>query len=315
MGRKDREGYIDPRIQKAKDKYEGQIFLTHDKQMQFEVLEYVNSDNVIIHFIGTDYVVSRTAYEVTHGQVANPFPSSREGAIGAVHFDDLKKKWIGCQFKTKLGDMLQIIDYVDSDKVTVKFLDNFGYITTTKLCHIKDGIVGNPYHINAMGGYNGEIPDSFKEHPLYDTINQTWYNMLRRGIEENRVKLSYYHIYKNTIVVPEWYCFANFFKWYVDQLSRLNPNVTYELDKDLLYFKYKDETNGMRCYGPKYCMLLPYDLNTALPSTMEESNFICTYERVMRAADKYLACGGISKEVYDLVIQCLNYYGIKPRNK
>ena len=67
--------------------------------------------------------------------------------------------------------------------------------------------------------------------------------------------------YLNCIICNDWMCYNTFADWYIKQLSKLNSQFSYELDKDLLYPMYKNKTGELRMYSPITVVLIPHDLN------------------------------------------------------
>ena len=59
--------------------------------------------------------------------------------------------------KNKFGTDMKIIEYVNSDNVTIKFLDEHGFEKNTTYSNFKNGCIKNPYDKIIFGvGYLGE---------------------------------------------------------------------------------------------------------------------------------------------------------------
>ena len=59
--------------------------------------------------------------------------------------------------------------------------------------------------------------------------------------------------------------FSDPYKKYINTCYRTNEGFI--VDKDLLYRFYANETSGIKCYGPRYCVVIPLDLNAKLQLT------------------------------------------------
>ena len=57
------------------------------------------------------------------------------------------------------------------------------------------------------------------------------------------------------------------------EISKLNPNYPYDIDKDLLYPYYKDQTLGKKFYGPNTCVLIPHEMNNTLKLNKSPKSF------------------------------------------
>ncbi len=297
---------VDPRTQRAKDQYEGMVLDTIDGTAKFEIVNFNSAADIEIHFLGTNLILHKSQYQIFHSGISNPFISKREGATCPLYFEDPYRKWMGTEFHTNQGYRVKIIDYKGTKAVTIQFQDEYGYIMTTNLENIQKGQVFNPYHRNELGAYIGVGPftnQSKKDVALYNK----WKNMLQRALNTEKYLAAHNSIttaYDKCGIVDAWLCFNNFAIWYTTQLSVLNPNYSYEIDKDIKYFKYKVNTNRMKMYGPNYCVLMPHDLNvaiTAIPRISDPSNAIFL-------ANKYLSENAIVKETYDLIFEAINYY-------
>ena len=154
----------------------------------------------------------------------------------------LKEERIGIEFTTNESYQVIVIDYVNTTKVQVMFLDEHKWTTWTQWGVLKSGQLKNPYHKSVYGvGYlgadeNGEIPKctihgkSLREYQL-------WRGMLQRCYDEK------YHerqsTYENCTVCDRWKCYSYFLedisKIKDYELWRDNPNSGISLDKDIYY--------------------------------------------------------------------------------
>lgn len=65
--------------------------------------------------------------------------------------------------------------------------------------------------------------------------------------------------YKNITICEEWYNYQMFAYWYDNYISQLNPNIEYQIDKDILQMDIKN-----KIYSPNTCCLVPKQINEAL---------------------------------------------------
>ena len=120
--------------------------------------------------------------------------------------------------------------------------------------------------------------------------------------------------YENTTIDPVWFNYSNFAAWYMEQIKGLNPNYDYEVDKDLLYRFYANETSGKKCYGPRYCVVIPHDLNSKLQLTNVKKGFksgdngsyqmgvINASSEIKQAAEYYYKNNAISQQIYNVIM-------------
>ena len=164
---------------------------------------------------------------------------------------------VGQRFSNTFGTLYEVINYESATKVTIRFLDEYGFtVTTTWDCVIK-GYPRNPYDRTITGvGYlgvnnNGEIQKA--EGKAY----RCWADMIYRCYDEKYLLKE--PTYRNCTVCDRWHCFANFLEdirtiqGYNDWVN----NKGWEIDKDLLQkgLKYK-------IYSPQTCVFIPTSKNT-----------------------------------------------------
>lgn len=166
-----------------------------------------------------------------------------------------KKFYEGVVFTSEEGYKYIILDY-NKAGTKIRFLDN-GYecIVNTQSA-VDNHRIKNPYKPFYMGNYIG--PGEYgrkKDVKAY----QTWYHMHTRVYEsENKISTDLDH-YKHVYICEEWYNFQNFAQWYYNQLSILNPDFLYTIDKDILQWNQNE-----KIYSPKTCVMIPRELNAAL---------------------------------------------------
>ena len=303
---------MDTRTLNCKQKYEGKEYFTSDGKEKFVITKFNSGSDVRILFpdVPGGLEMRKSVYQLNQG-IPNPFPNN-----SPVYFSDPYKKYINTCYMTNEGFIIKVIDYKGTSNVTVQFQDEFGYVVTTTMQNIKKGQVKNPYIKNKFGGYLGEsiYVDNPKE---YEWLYRRWYNMLIRGTN-NDYYLQYHGSntvsYENTTIDPIWLNYSNFAAWYMEQIKGLNPNYDYEVDKDLLYRFYANETGGKKCYGPRYCVVIPHDLNSKLQLTNVKKGFksgdngsyqmgvINASSEIKQAAEYYYKNNAISQQVYNVII-------------
>lgn len=251
----------------------------------------------------------KSVYQLNNG-IQNPFND------GDLYFADPYKKYMNCYYHTNDGGIIRVIDYQGTNKVTVQFMDESGYITTTTMQNIKKGQVRNPYKRNQFGGYLGEsiYVNNKKE---YEWLYRRWYNMIIRATNvEYYLK---YHgadtsSYDYATIDPLWLNYSNFATWYMNGISTLNPKYDYEVDKDLMFRFYTNETKGLKCYGPKYCVLIPHELNNKLQLTNLKTQFKTGDSRslevgainasieIKKCATFYYKNNALTQQVYNIIM-------------
>ena len=214
----------------------------------------------------------------------------RSGAKPAVIFEDNKKKYLKCQYRSNQGDLFEIVGYNTNKKVTVKFLDTGSAYVTTTMQNIVKGQVKNPCHPNAFGGYLGM--GYYTEHPDKSIYN-LWMNLLKRAIDEAHV---------NSIIDPSWYNYNTFCEWYVPYLESL-PAGDYAIDKDLLFNRYYQSTGGRPCYSPSTCVLVPQDMERVLITIRLNRITGPNPCGICDLAKAYLDEGKINRLTYDSIME------------
>lgn len=149
---------------------------------------------------------------------------------------------IGVEFTTNEEYQVIIIDYVNYDKVQVMFLDEHKHKTWTKLQHLKNGNLKNPFHKSVFGiGYlgtdeNGKMPKCVVNGKNTREYN-CWSHMLERCYDER------YHerqpTYKNCTVCDRWHNYSLF----LEDLPKIKGYELwingkpreYDLNKDIYY--------------------------------------------------------------------------------
>jgi hypothetical protein len=82
------------------------------------------------------------------------------------------------------------------------------------------------------------------------TINYARWNAMKARCREGGLIQTQYETYKGCYIADEWLTFSSFNEWCIAQ----DMPDDYVLDKDIL-------VKGNKCYGSKYCALVPREIN------------------------------------------------------
>jgi hypothetical protein len=160
------------------------------------------------------------------------------------------KVTVGSVFDTKSFGQCIVTEYVNANKVYVKFINTGGerYTTTGNLKRglVKDyltpvvcgvGFIGNGKYPCRVGG---KVTKEYSH----------WSAMLQRVYEPDGVTA-----YEDVSVAECWRNFQGFAHWCQSQKGF--SEGCFNLDKDLL-------KKGNRVYSPDHCCFIPYHVNTAI---------------------------------------------------
>jgi hypothetical protein len=159
--------------------------------------------------------------------------------IGEIHINKQ-----GCRF--------EIVECLNSKKLTLKFLDKYEYtLYNRNYTDVLKGEVKNPYYPSVYNvGYLGVGKYSNKSHPK---IYERWKKMIHRCYDEK--SLTSTPCYRGVTVCEEWHNFQNFEEWYEENFKPYMQD--WQLDKDILQ-------NGTKVYNPETCCFIPQDANKFL---------------------------------------------------
>ena len=163
---------------------------------------------------------------------------------------------LGKSFKTKHGEVFEVVDYINCDNVLIRYED--GTTVTTKAVNIR---VGNPANPNRPvifnTGYHGIGEFKINEKGKKTDSYVKWHGMLCRVFEGNNTNRKDSLCYKGVSVSDDWLNFQNFAKWFYSQKALYSCNEVLCLDKDLF-------SNTKKIYSASTCCLLPYKLNISI---------------------------------------------------
>ena len=159
--------------------------------------------------------------------------------------------FVGDRFTNRYGCEAEVIKYESAKKVTIRFLDDFGYELTTAVSTLRNINFKNPYYASVHGvGYLGKGAHRAKLKGKDTTVYQRWAGMIARCYASGP---GYYETYIGCTVVPEWHNFQNFAEWHSKQ-----PFIEgMQIDKDIL-------KKNNRTYSLENCRLVPTEINKAM---------------------------------------------------
>ncbi|CAH9014585.1 putative homing endonuclease HNH [Vibrio phage 496E54-1] len=168
--------------------------------------------------------------------------------------------YIGAQFPTTSGGNVVVLEYINSKRVLVKFI-NTGSEVWTRTVHIRSGLIKDKLSPRLQGvGYIGTGPYSPTH---YNSVKGVWENTFHYNRFGGMIYRCYnpksYETYKDSFVEEKWHNFQTFAGW-VDSEWKEEYRVSgiqFELDKDLL-------VKGNKVYSESTCCLIPKEVNMTL---------------------------------------------------
>ena len=150
---------------------------------------------------------------------------------------------------------MQCIEYKSAKNITVQFLDEYKYTTTSAWKEFKNGAIINPYFKSVYGV--GMLGTKYKT--KYNNITCKEYDMWNKLLQrcyDDKFKEKY-PTYKNAICCDEWLLYENFYEWLHSQ-ENFNKwedkNNKIVIDKSILL-----KNNNI--YSPKTCCLVPVNVS------------------------------------------------------
>ena len=160
----------------------------------------------------------------------------------------------GNSFESLSSGTFEVIEYVDSGNVKIRFLD--GTETFVSSGNLRKGRVKNPNKINKLYGVaecdvvvNRSDEEGYKAYTLYRSLITRVYDEKFLLRNEN---------YKDVSVCDTCLQFSNF-KSDVFKMKGFDKSISdkWELDKDLL-------SEGNKVYSPETCCFVPPEINSLL---------------------------------------------------
>ncbi len=155
----------------------------------------------------------------------------------------------GTRFKTNSYGFCEVIEYVNSRKVVVRF--DSGYVTTSEMGQLRRGDVKDKSLPNVRGIAYNDYPHPVKINNQHIPEYRLWRNMIER------VYFSLTKAYKDVEICNDWLYFSNF-KRDVESLPNFDKFISekWNLDKDIL-------VKGNKIYSPDTCCFVPQELNSS----------------------------------------------------
>ena len=152
------------------------------------------------------------------------------------------------------GTPMRIVEFKNSEDVTIEFLDLYRVRKKTIYVNFKSGQIKNPYDRNVRGvGYYGEgkYTATDKDNPYVKKAFQVWSTMLDRCYRESNREM--FPTYENCLVCDEWHNYQKFREWYDTNYYQVGTERMH-VDKDILY-------KNNRVYSPETCLIVPQRIN------------------------------------------------------
>jgi len=185
--------------------------------------------------------------------------------------EELKNLRLGEINKNKFGTLMKIIEYINSQKITIEFQDDNKYKVKTRYANFKNGAIANPFDKVICGvGYIGEWGKSNTK-----SYNH-WIHMINRCYDTKE-----YLSYKDCEVCKEWHNFQNFNNWYKENYYEIT-NEKMCLDKDIL-------VKGNRLYSPETCVFVPEKINLLFVGSKKNRGIYPVGVRKTKNQKKYYA--------------------------
>lgn len=188
----------------------GEVHVTNEG-CEIEVTECFGNRNCTIRF--KDGLIM---YNIQYGHIRGGRVRKLVNRLGEMHF-------------SREGEEAEIIEYINADKCTIKFLEGVT-LENIQYGHVIRNNFSNPYRISVLGvGFLGAGKFSRKTH---EKTYQSWSGLLTRAYS-----LMYHEVYPTYVgcsVDPTWYNFQNFANWYEENY---NPETMqgWHLDKDIIF--------------------------------------------------------------------------------
>ena len=167
---------------------------------------------------------------------------------------DAKEKYEGAVFKTNNYGDVEIVDYINSSKVKIRFINTNHikeeYLSSVRLGCVRDDSIPTTCGFGFFDVEGASIGrNAIREYRL-------WNAMINRCYNENLRHKN--PTYKDCSVSEEWRYLSNFEEWCNQQIGF---NIEgFELDKDIL-------VKGNKVYAPETCCFVPKEINSVLTNS------------------------------------------------
>lgn len=173
----------------------------------------------------------------------------------------------GDRYDTKRWGVVEVIEYVGSANILIKFLDT-GNIQSVRQKSLLEGTCidkrGQRIFGVGINDYNGQVSKSKNgKKKTYEKFYLCWKAMLQRCYDP--IELRRNPTYKKNFVCDDWHSLSKFKEWFDD-----NYVEGYQLDKDILN-PFENE------YCSENCGFIPQDLNKLLAIKTKQGEFKGVY--------------------------------------
>lgn len=155
---------------------------------------------------------------------------------------------VGTKFKTNNYGTCEIVKYISSEKVLVKF--ESGYTTFSEMGQLRRGDVKDKSLPNIRGVAYNDYPYPVKINHKHIDSYKLWRNIIER--------VFFYKgdAYKDVSICPSWLYFSKF-KQDIESLPNADKiSQGWHLDKDIL-------VKGNRVYSKETCCFVPQEVNSS----------------------------------------------------
>lgn len=211
---------------------------------------------------------------------------------------------IGEENYNNYGTLMKIIEYINSNDITVEFQDEYKFKKKTQYVNFRTGRVKNPYDTIVFGVAclgNGKY-GSWKDERNSKGTYKAWINMLQRCYVDMKGKYAaYYGIVK---VCEEWLNFQNFAEWYESNYYDI-PNERLHIDKDI-------KSSECKLYSPDTCILIPQSINEVIRENYrkaQDSDLPVTIRRCDKGYKVKFRKDNLGE--YETVEECIDIYNKK----
>jgi len=217
--------------------------ITNDDNEIVKIVDYIDSRNISILF--EDGEILNTSYQtfLNKPKCSNSIANNN----------------IGLKNKNNDNILMEIIKYVNSNNITVRFED--GYIKQTSVRSFNNGSANNPYFKSiADFGFLGEGKYSARVDDKITPQYQTWASLIMRTYDPYTINKCPSYI--NCEVCDDWADLQKFGKYYDENIYYI-PNEKMQIDKDILCNYLKKDA---KIYSPDTCIFVPQTINNLFPN-------------------------------------------------
>ena len=210
----------------------------NNQNLLMKIIKYNGANHMDVCF-EDGYIAENVTYQ-----------NFKKGNILNHNIKQIKVEYkIGEIIKNYQGCEMQLIEYKNSRKVAVQFLDKYKCIVITQYKSFKNGKTRNPYFPTVCGvGIIGN------KHKTPSKEYYAWADMIKRSCDK-RYKENH-RAYSDVTCCEEWLLFDNFYEWLHSQenFDKWFNGKKWTLDKDIL-------KKHNRIYCPENCCLTSNKVN------------------------------------------------------